>query len=379
MALLPKVKLKTVVSFPAAVYGGAGIAVRKENGKFYFDLNFAAFPVVTIPSGDLPNTNVLTYNVASKAYLLAPYGAGGIADAPNDGTLYGRKSLAWSAVPPGIADAPSDGTIYGRQNAAWVASGGGSIALTKNCGFLSYPGPNIRLSPLYGNLLTVDGVNAIIPDAGVTLAATGLTVGTLYYIYATQSAGTVNALEASTTIPVVSTTAGTKGLKVKNGDVTRRLVGMVRPIAGPAFSDLAAQRFVRSWLNRDRLMLSGPVFSGSTTSTSYVEITTTARLEFLIWSDETLDLNQNGQVYNTTTNSTYSKIYIDAAGAGGISLGAGGSPGTATGDVPMGLRMTVAVLSEGYHFATVYGITSGASTGNWYSGAGGCNLTGMIR
>jgi hypothetical protein len=94
---------------------------------------------------------------------------GGIADAPNDGTLYGRKSLAWShlthtdiadwatAVPPayvlptasttvlggvrvdgstitisggvisstggsggGIADAPNDGTAYARKSAAWA-------------------------------------------------------------------------------------------------------------------------------------------------------------------------------------------------------------------------------------------------------------------
>jgi hypothetical protein len=46
--------------------------------------------------------------------------AAGIADAPNDGTLYGRKSAAWSAVPAGIVDAPSDGNTYGRKNAAWA-------------------------------------------------------------------------------------------------------------------------------------------------------------------------------------------------------------------------------------------------------------------
>jgi hypothetical protein len=46
----------------------------------------------------------------------------GIADAPSDGTIYGRKDAAWEAVPDaGIADAPSDGTIYGRKDAAWEA------------------------------------------------------------------------------------------------------------------------------------------------------------------------------------------------------------------------------------------------------------------
>src|SRR5262249_54835720 len=143
-----------------------------------------------------------------------------------------------------------------------------------------------------GNLLTINGVHATIPDAGVSLAATGLTVGTLYYIYATQSGGVVNALEASTTAYAISTTAGSQGLMIKSGDATRRLVGMVWPITGPAFADNQKQRFVRSWLNRRRIYLKGSIFNGSTTSTSVVEITTTARVEFLLFADETLDLSQ---------------------------------------------------------------------------------------
>jgi hypothetical protein len=47
--------------------------------------------------------------------------AAGLADAPSDGTIYGRKDAAWEAVPSGLSDAPSDGTIYGRKDAAWEA------------------------------------------------------------------------------------------------------------------------------------------------------------------------------------------------------------------------------------------------------------------
>jgi hypothetical protein len=47
--------------------------------------------------------------------------AAGIADAPSDGTTYGRKDAAWEAVAAGLPDAPSDGTIYGRKDAAWEA------------------------------------------------------------------------------------------------------------------------------------------------------------------------------------------------------------------------------------------------------------------
>jgi len=47
-------------------------------------------------------------------------GGSGIAEAPADGQLYGRKSLAWHLVPPpGIGEAPVDGTQYARKDSAW--------------------------------------------------------------------------------------------------------------------------------------------------------------------------------------------------------------------------------------------------------------------
>ena len=69
---------------------------------------------------------------ATKNYVDAH--AAGLTDAPNDGTLYGRKSLAWShlthaditdwaaalAAASYIGDAPSDTTTYARNDAAWV-------------------------------------------------------------------------------------------------------------------------------------------------------------------------------------------------------------------------------------------------------------------
>ena len=44
-------------------------------------------------------------------------------------------------------------------------------------------------------------------------------------------------------------------LQIKAGDASRTLVGMARPIAGPAWQDTAKQRFVRSWFNRRREIL----------------------------------------------------------------------------------------------------------------------------
>lgn len=47
---------------------------------------------------------------------------GAIADAPENGQLYGRQDAAWVPVPaPGIADAPQDGVLYARKDGAWEA------------------------------------------------------------------------------------------------------------------------------------------------------------------------------------------------------------------------------------------------------------------
>jgi hypothetical protein len=47
---------------------------------------------------------------------------GGIDEAPEDGTLYGRQDAGWVAVPDPtpIPDAPADGSLYGRQDGGWL-------------------------------------------------------------------------------------------------------------------------------------------------------------------------------------------------------------------------------------------------------------------
>ena len=118
------IKLKVSPRFPAQLIGRAGVDVTKQNGDYYLDLDFNDFPVISsIPPG---TTYALIFNPATGQYAQMPVSllGGGIPDAPNDGQLYGRKSLAWSVVPAGggggILDAPIDGTTYGRNSAAWI-------------------------------------------------------------------------------------------------------------------------------------------------------------------------------------------------------------------------------------------------------------------
>jgi hypothetical protein len=63
-------------------------------------------------------------------------------DAPSDGTLYGRKSDAWTPVPAGLPEAPTDGQSYARRGSdhTWqvATSGGGGGADAMMRGVATY-------------------------------------------------------------------------------------------------------------------------------------------------------------------------------------------------------------------------------------------------
>jgi len=60
MALLPKVKFKSQVIFPANVYGRTGIDVAKQNGNFYLDLDYEEFATISAFPDALEPTTFLT-------------------------------------------------------------------------------------------------------------------------------------------------------------------------------------------------------------------------------------------------------------------------------------------------------------------------------
>ena len=344
----------------------------------------------------IAGTNItLTYNDPANTLKIDAAGGGGggasvtISDNPpgsptagnlwwesDSGNLYiyynDGNSSQWVLVTPQTNAASFGAVTYTPQTPSaaqqvQVQQNIGIASVSSSCGLLAKSGANIALTPMNGNVLTIGGVNATIPDVGVTLAPTGLTVGTLYYIYAVQTNGVVTSLEASTTAYAV-----VQGLLIKTGDPTRRFVGMVRPIAGPAFSDLPAQRFVRSWLNRRRVMLQGaamPATGNTNASTVRVETNSAVRVEFLLFGDESADLSSTGTVYNNTSGqSTYSSIGLDSTTAGPFGESGGVSLSSSGADITAGVRVVVGPnLSEGYHFATILGRVSGG-VGTWYAG-----------
>lgn len=289
-------------------------------------------------------------------------------------SLASLSQTAASNAADGSVDAPS--TIDQQTNllASFIAQlrdGNGFTTGAGNVGQcrLTKSGANLLLSPYQGNGLTINGVVCKIPGAGITLAPGALSAGTLYYIYATASGTAVSTLEASTT---AHATDATTGVEIKSGDATRTLVGMARPIAGPAFADTDAQRFVCSWFNRRprRIYLNAGsnVVNGNTTPVQLL-----GNMEYLAWGDA-VQASFVGSVSNNTANAVcWTALSSDSTSAFAHSVSsyqayATSSNGSCTG----GSTFT---LGEGYHFNSLLGNVSGG-VGTW---ASGLEMSGVVQ
>lgn len=219
-------------------------------------------------------------------------------------------------------------------------------------------GANLRLNRFSGRLLTIASTQQQIPAAGVALSVTGLSANTLYDIYAYMNGSTMT-LEASTTGFMIDSTTG---IAVKSGDPSRTYVGMARTVTGPAWADTASRRLVSSYYNRRTTRVEGAFTTTRTTSsTSFVELNSEIRFEFLSWGDNDISFGANGSCYtNPGGGSQFSRITLDGA----VDWVAQQLQTTAL-DYTIPVTMTgSAGPSRGYHYATLSGRVS-TGTGNW--------------
>jgi len=224
---------------------------------------------------------------------------------------------------------------------------------------LSITGGNVKLSRYNGRLLNINGTAEEIPSAGVSLTVSGASASTTYYIYAYISSGTMTLERSATAYEINSTT----GMPQKTGDATRRLVGMARTDSGPAWS------IVRSFFNDPGLLVKNHFTAerSSANVTTYTEINSEIRCEFLSWADEIVDIAVNGTIRIDSTNQEfYSAVSIDGTVQDAFTLM---DSYAADANMPAALVFSASGLSEGYHYATIVG----KSAANTYSGhyAGG--------
>jgi hypothetical protein len=277
------------------------------------------------------------------------------------------SSTVWTEnVYDGVGDIPAARIDTTNDRCIPYNAAHGQCRLTKS-------GSNLLLSPVGGNVLIINGAPEVIPSAGVTLAPTALSSNTTYFIYAYMNSGTLT-LEASTTGHATDTTTG---VEIKSGDATRTLVGMARIIAGPAWADTAAQRFVLSYFNRRTLQgRSAFTANRATTSSSYAEINSEIRSEFLTWADEAVDITACGGLGISSAQVFATSIGIDDATAEDTYCTGQAFTASATCGFANTLQTT---LSEGYHYATLLGQIGGGATATFHGGsAGGRSTVGTV-
>lgn len=246
-----------------------------------------------------------------------------------------------------------------------------SMAADGQCRLGYVSATQIRLDPYRGNLVRVAGAAVAIPSAGITAANSSVLIngvsGTLAnsttYLVALNSAG---ALEFWTlaTGHSADTTAGNVGVEIITGQPTKSLVGMIHTTASGQFADNATNRLTLSWFNRRNISGVGPSTSGATTTSIsvFVELTSSARVLFLTWGDESTSLIVAGQASNgTSAQSVAAGVWLDSAFAGisGGSYTAAGGQASYTGGTHN------AVLAEGSHIASCAGAVGAGGTGTF--------------
>lgn len=214
-------------------------------------------------------------------------------------------------------------------------------------------GGNLKLLPFNGNKILINGVVQRIPSAGVSLSATGLMSGTVYYIYAFMNENAIT-LEA-----VVSghVTDSDTGVEVMKGDSSRTLVGMARTGSSGGWVDSVAQRFTLSYFNRRNIGALGVTATIATSSAVLIELVNGSRVEFLSWGDESIHVSLSGYVSNNTAGN-----YCQAAcGADGRPVVIAPIAVSATANQYCGLSTSgvVPTVAEGLNYLSPLGCVNG--------------------
>src|SRR5262245_33293703 len=245
----------------------------------------------------------------------------------------------------------------------------------QGCGRLIKSGSNLVFIPYEGNVHIINGNEEEMPDAGVSCAVSGLTAFNTYYLYTYMNAG-VMAMEALLAGSNGHSTQAGIGAEIKTGDPTRSLVGMVQTIEGPAFSDSGQRRLVSSWFNRRNIGSRGAFEEERTTASCTIgQVNAETVTEFLCWADETV----MASLVNTVSIGTANQTVVCSIGLDGANEQIAGAAQSATANVlsHVGSSRIFAGLTEGYHYVTITGRTTGGATGTFY--ASGSSLSVLRR
>ena len=288
---------------------------------------------------------------------------------------------------------PSAGAFTLGQYVDLVYNGTNWILLLPNnalgglpqCGRLEFvSATSLSFKPFKGDQIKINGAIYNIPSAGIAglgntgvflngVAGQNLIASQLYYVYCFNNSGVLTG-DFSTT-HATSATAGNVGVEIKSGDDTRTLIGMVFTNASAQFVSSLTSRTVVSWFNRRRLSLAGTSLAGAASSVaSLVEINSLARVQFLPWAGEAVDLRLGGVTSSNIAGAqTFTNIGLDAGLTPLLPQSAVGDP-YAGGALSAAAGAVSSDPTEAFHFATIIGSVTGGATGNWFT-----YISGSIR
>jgi len=295
-----------------------------QNGAYLTNLNASNLASGTVATNRLPLIPLALISTNGAATGQVP--------------MFTNSAISWQTPPAGGGS--SGNYVHGQCRLVYTSS----TTLT----LLPFNGPGY---------LQINGSAQQIPGSGVTLANTGLTAATLYYVYAYMSGATMT-LEAVTTGHATSS-----GIEIKSGDVTRTLVGMIYTGSGSpgTFVDSTSQRYVASFFNRRGREIVGAQESATTTSTSATVLNSGNNATCVTWGDEATSYSVSSYVSSSAANDAVNmQIGLDTSLSGQFgytTFSGSGYWNTIT------LNYS-AIFSEGFHTLATYGWVS-AGTGSF--------------
>jgi hypothetical protein len=240
---------------------------------------------------------------------------------------------------------------------ATFRGGGTAVAVKGQCRVNFINSGIVRLERVDGHLLTINGVDEVIPAGGVDLSNTAIGNSVFRYIYAFMNAG-VMTLEASATAPVVN---ATNGQLIKTGDATRSFVAWLYTNPSGAFQVDPGFAGIRSHYNKRKFALQSSASGAATGSTTPIQIGAT--VTFIAAGPEPIIVHLDGYASNNTQHATcISTVGLDGSG---VTQNVQGNSPIAGGPEPCSLSYPISPSFDSPHgMQTFVNVSSGVGT--WF-------------
>ena len=342
---------------------------------------------------DMQNGSIVTGGIANAQTATTPVGFGGVTIPigtrmrvkvgsgltntatgltlqVDGGAISGVLNLRGQSPAPGEWQAGSyidlvfDGTYWNMATALPgvftpdnMNHGRFSLSSATQCQFL----------PFMGSQIKVNGIVYSIPSNGVAFPNTSVNVGgttganlgpnTLYYAGLNVIGGVLTPYYG--TSHTTSSTVGNVGTEIVDNNDAVSLVGIVRTNASSQFVDAAAQRFVRSWFNRQRTSVQGASQNVTGFSSSGATGPYWTSAAFVCFADDAVVASVPGFNDANSPDALYAWVNIDGSNQGQACYTFPQGPSQWQSFTPI---VTLHV-ADGYHYASL-GTGTGFAVGH---------------